>query len=384
MKKPTKKKDSSPKTAQNISEQKLTEIALQHSKEKFRTIFNNASIGIALLDMEGHPQITNKALQQMVGYSSKELAQMSFAKFAHPEDADADMKLYKELVTGNRDSYQKEKRYIHKNGRTIWGNLIVTLIRDNKGQPQSVIGMVNDITDRKKVEENIMFHQNKLRSLASQLTLTKARERRKIAQFLHDEIGQKLALAMMKLGSLGQSLMAEGYQTATADIQDLIESIIQDTRQATFELSPPILYELGLEQSLEWLCEQYRAKSTIQFLFSDDEKPKPLEEDVRVILFQAVKELLMNAIKHSHAKTVEITVSQQKNQIHLTVKDDGKGFDPTAVQSYSLKKGGFGLFNIRERLEEFGGGLNIKSKIGHGTIMSLAAPLADRLDTPDK
>lgn len=384
MKEPTKKKDRSPKTAQNISEQKLIETALQHSEERFRTIFSNASIGIALLDMEGHPQVTNKALQQMVGYSRKELAQMLFTEFTHPEDADANMKLYKELVSGDRDNYQMEKRYIHKDGRTIWGNLIVTLIRDNKGQPQSVIGMVNDITERKKVEENIMSHQKKLRSLASQLTLTKARERRKIAQFLHDEIGQKLALAMMKLGSLGQSLMAEGYQTATAEIKDLIESIIQDTRQATFELSPPILYELGLEQSLEWLCEQYRAKSTIQFLFRDDEKPKPLEEDIRVILFQSVKELLMNAIKHSHAKTVEVTVSQQKNQIHVTVKDDGKGFDPTALQSYSLKTGGFGLFNIRERMEEFDGSLDIESKIGHGTHIGLTAPLTDRMDIPDK
>lgn len=236
----------------------------------------------------------------------------------------------------------------------------------------------------KKVEQEIQDYQKKLKSLVSQLTLTEERERRKIAEFLHDEIGQKLALAMMKLGSLGQSLMAEGYQTATAEIQDLIESIIQDTRMATFELSPPILYELGLEQSLEWLCEQYRGKSPIKFLFCDDGQPKPLDEDVRVILFQAVKELLMNAIKYSQARTVEVAISQQKNQIHVSIEDNGKGFDPAALQTYSLEKGGFGLFNIRERMEEFGGRLDIESEVGQGARMCLTAPLADRKNMPEE
>jgi signal transduction histidine kinase len=206
--------------------------------------------------------------------------------------------------------------------------------------------------------------------------LTEEKERRHIATFIHDQISQKLALAKMEFGAMSQSLSAAEQHKPAKRIRDLIDETIQDTRTLTFELSPPILYELGLEQSIGWLMEQFGEKHDIQFLFKDDGKPKPMDDDIRTILFQSVRELLTNTIKHSQAKEVKVSMYRERNKIQLTVEDDGIGFDPSKIKPYSVKTGGFGLFNIRERLEDFYGIMDIKSKKGQGTRVTLIAPLS--------
>jgi PAS domain S-box-containing protein len=122
---------------------------------KFQTIFETAAIGIALVDMEGRPLVSNPALQKMLGYSAEELRKMVFTEFTHPEDAGRDMGLYKELLAGKRNEYRVEKRYIHRNGQIIWGNLTVSLVRNPDGSPRFAIGMAENITERKRAEEEL-------------------------------------------------------------------------------------------------------------------------------------------------------------------------------------------------------------------------------------
>ena len=128
---------------------------LQKREAQWRALFGNAAIGIALVDMDGRPFVSNSALSQMLGYSVEELAGMRFTEFTHQEDAMADFELYNELIAGKRDSYQMEKRYIRKDGQHIWGGLSVSLVRDADGIPQFAIGMVEDITGRKLAEEEL-------------------------------------------------------------------------------------------------------------------------------------------------------------------------------------------------------------------------------------
>jgi signal transduction histidine kinase len=145
-------------------------------------------------------------------------------------------------------------------------------------------------------------------------------------------------------------------------------------RNLTFELSPPILYELGIEQSIEWLVDRFRDKHEIQLEFSADGKAKPLDDDIRVILFQAVRELLMNVVKHSKATEAKISVRRKAEEILVRIDDNGVGFESTTLPLFSTKKGGFGLFNIRERMKDFDGHLDIQSKVGQGTQITLKAP----------
>lgn len=149
----------------DITERKAMEESLRESERRFKAIFDSAAIGMALVDLTGRPVMTNLSLQQMLGYSAAELQAMVFTEFTHPDDAITDMELYQELVAGRRDYYQLEKRYFHRDGRVIWGNLTVSMVRNQAGQPQFAVGMVEDITERKQMAVDLAEERNLLRTL---------------------------------------------------------------------------------------------------------------------------------------------------------------------------------------------------------------------------
>jgi len=150
---------------EDISERKRAEKSLSDSEERFRTTFENAGIGMALVDMHGRPIQSNPALEKMLGYSKEELAAMVFTEFTHPDERDTDMALYRELMAGRRNRYEIEKRYIRKDGQALWGRLIASLVRTADGKPQYGVGMVEDITERKRAVEALGASEARFRTL---------------------------------------------------------------------------------------------------------------------------------------------------------------------------------------------------------------------------
>jgi len=242
------------------------------------------------------------------------------------------------------------------------------------------LGYVNiyglDITERKKAEQKFIENRAKLKSLASQLTLAEERERRRIALELHDQISQSLVISKIKLEVLCKSGYGKELDKALDEVCNSLGQTIADTRSLTFDLSSPILYELGFEAAVaEWLDEQIREKYGIKTDFEDDRQPKPLGDDIRVLLFRNVRELLVNVVKHANAKNVKVSIRKVDDRICVSVEDDGEGFDPAKVVSMAAKRAEFGLFSIRQRLEQLRGHLEIKSEPGHGSRITMFAPL---------
>ena len=222
-----------------------------------------------------------------------------------------------------------------------------------------------------RARKNLIAHQNKLQSLASELSLAEERQRRRIASGLHDDIGQNLVLFKMKLAEMRKK---GTYNESIGEIYSRIDQMIQNTRTLTFDLSSPVLYDLGLEAAVrQWLTTQLQEKHGLECIFEDDKQPIPLQEDIRVLLFQAVKELLINVVKHSRASHVKVSIKKKGNKIQISVKDDGVGFAYT--ESNVAKSQGFGLFNICQRLDYIGGSVKIESQPGHGSRITLEAPL---------
>ena len=237
------------------------------------------------------------------------------------------------------------------------------------------IELRNEIAERQRVEEKLLISQNRLRSLASELSLAEERLRRRIATDVHDNIGQNLAISKIKIESLRQSASSPELAGTLEEIRDLIAQTIKSMRSLTFELSPPVLYELGFEAAVEWLVRQAGQQHGLSAQFQNDRRRKPLSDNVRVFLFQAVRELLVNIAKHAHAHSVKVSTRRVGNQIRVSVEDDGVGFDVSQIHSRDYRAAGFGLFSIRERLGYIGGDIDINSRPGHGTRITLVAPI---------
>ena len=225
-----------------------------------------------------------------------------------------------------------------------------------------------------RARARISEYQSRLRSLASELALTGERERRRIAQELHNEIGHNLALLKFKLGEQRGSLPDESLE----QLLSVLETTIQATRTLTFELSPPVLHELGLGAALEWLAHQLEANYGIACRFHDDRQPKPLSDDLRVELFQAVRELLTNTGKHSRATSARLRAWVDGGELNIEVSDDGTGFDPEKQRREPAGLG-WGLFGIRERLAHLGARMELDTAPGRGTSVLLTAPLGEAL-----
>jgi signal transduction histidine kinase len=250
------------------------------------------------------------------------------------------------------------------------------LILDEQGIPALAIGTTEDITARKLAEGQVIAYQERLRALAAELTLAEERERRRIAAELHDRVGQTLALVRIQLAAASRASSDARLVARLGEASESIRTAIQDTRELVFDLSSPLLNEIGLGAAVsEWLEAEIGAKHDLRTEFVDDGRDKPLDEDVRAILYRNVRELLTNVVRHAHASRVSVRLERAGTQVVVVVRDDGVGCDPNAVSGTTQRGGGFGLFSIQERMADLGGSLEIVSAPGQGCTATLTAPL---------
>jgi signal transduction histidine kinase len=231
------------------------------------------------------------------------------------------------------------------------------------------------LASRVALEREVAERTTSLRRLARELGLAEERERRQIAEGLHDHLGQALAIIKLRLRRLRGDAVLGGHGGALGELVDLCDQAIRYTRELTFELSPPVLYELGLGPALSWLGDQIQAKHGLTVMVHQPSS-RDLPEDVKVLLWKSARELLHNVVKHAAAKRVTLTLDTSDERVRLTVADDGLGFDPAGARHEAGEP--FGLFSIEERLHQLGGHMAIESSVGGGTVVVLEASLAPR------
>jgi PAS domain S-box-containing protein len=383
------------------------EEALKTSEEYYRAMFQASRDAVFITNQGGRIIDYNQAACELTGYTPDELEQTpAYALYADPKERD-------DLVAkvgANGFAKDVEVKVRRKDG-TVVVCLNTAVVMPIGGELRAV-STIRDITERKQVEKELaehrtnlaelvtartaelealnydlqreisergrmehelLLHQRKLGQMGSDLVITEEKERRRIAAGLHDQIGQYLATANMKLKTLKRDL-GPTHQETLDDILELVDAMIREIRSLTLELSPPILYELGLVQAVEWLTEQIQERHGLKTEFRDDGRPKPMSDDIRVFLFRAVRELLMNVVKHARASQARVQMWVDDGYIKIEVQDDGIGLDPEVLREGSTMGQGFGLFSIRERLTPLGGFLKIDSQPHQGTRATLMAP----------
>ena len=323
---------------------------------------------ICTAGMDGFFKYVNPAWVRCLGYTEEELLSRPFTEFVHPEDRASTNLEAASLATG-RSTLDFENRYLCKDGSIRHLSWVVTPFPDE----QMLYCIARDVTARKQAEAKIQEYQQRLRSLASQLTVAEDRERRAIAADLHDHVGGALALTRLQLAQVHRKLSDQDVSTALIEeVSQTIQQAIRDTRNLIFELSSPMLDELGLGAAIEeWTKHQIEDRHGLRVELLDEVRGTEPGDDLRAILFRSVRELLTNVVKHAGATSAVVRLAEEDGRMTVTVQDDGVGFDPTSLTSRDQT---FGLFSIQERMENLGGEFTIVSRPGAGCTTSLRVP----------
>lgn len=232
---------------------------------------------------------------------------------------------------------------------------------------------INTKLEKARLQEEA--YRDQLRGLASALSMAEEKERRRIAEEVHDSIGQNLALTKIRLALLSECVEERQIKDDINGILQTLEGSIQSTRTLTFELGSPVLYRLGFPASVEWLAEKMEENYGLQVSYENRGLPEKMNDDLKAFLFRALRELLMNVVKHSGVRQAHVKTSCSAGTICLTVSDSGKGFDAHSIDDGISKKQTFGLFSLRERLCSLGGHLVITSKEGKGVRITIFVPV---------
>ena len=238
--------------------------------------------------------------------------------------------------------------------------------------------LTHEIDERKRIEQHLVDYQRKLEDISLELTLATDRERGRIAEELHDDVGQRLILSRIKLDALASQLSGSDHEMAVNAIQELIDKILNDIRSMTFQLRPPILAGAGLVAAVQWLVEDLKEKYGLRIEVEYDTTPINLAYETKSSIFQVVRELLLNVAKHANTDRAIISVTTGANTLNVTVTDYGIGFDAATANKKIGRTGGFGIFSIKQRIEHLDGTLTLESKPGEGSRATITVPLLSK------
>lgn len=395
--------------ATEIMMRRRAEAALRDSEAAMKAFFDRATVGAAMLDPDGHFVFVNDCYCRISGYGREDLlAGMTPVELTPVQERAMVREALMPFLRGEIPEYDIEHRLVRKDGGEIWVRATAGLIRDEAGRPRRLAAVIQDISERKKAEEALRGSRRQLeavnqtleqrvaertaeaeartaqlRKLAAELTRTEQRERRRFAQMLHDHLQQLLVGAKFNASILDRRLTDPDVRRYLGYVIDLLDQSIAASRSLTIELSPPILFEGKLVPSLQWLARWMQENHGLNVTIGSSEEVYPIDPDTRVLLFQCVRELLLNIVKHAGVKEAQIRLKRIDGSIHIEVEDKGVGFDPASLKIGAGGFSGLGLLNIQERLILHGGRLEIESAAGAGTRMRLTAPMqASKIEEP--
>lgn len=355
------------------------------NRDKHCLLYGNRSLTCFMLDTSGVILWLNASGAESLGYTEDELLGKSVRAFIHPGDRDGFWRHFQSCVGDPSYTGRLEVRRLCADGTVRWLRQALRRVDSGPRGQDFVVLVGEDVTEHKEAEKRLLDYQERLQAVSSSLSLAEERERRRIATGLHDELGQLLAMAKIRLAELNPSSPSGANAKTAAELRELLDRAIDKTRSLTFELSSPVLYELGLVPALCELAEGLsRANRDLHCRVTNDTHAKPLADEVKIVLFQAARELLFNVVKHARARTVNLHISRRGDRIELLVHDDGRGFELDASGAPVHAESGFGLFSIEARLRSIAGQMEIDSAPGRGTRVTVSAPLIGTGSEPER
>ena len=363
----------------DVTRIKERELGLQASEASFRELAENIGAVFWLTDWDERRVLyVSPNWETVWGQDRACLFDENTAAWAlniHEDDRERVLERFRTLAELGR--YEEDFRVVHSDQSVHWLHERAYPIHDSQGRVRRMAGIAYDITRRKHDEQQLAtardqieeLRRRQVESLTAELLLAEENERRRLARELHDGMNQLITLALLKLAQL-RDMTSAGAKDLAIEIERIVEKAGHATRSLTYQLSPPILHDLGFVPALQWLAEDVEQSLGLRVELEEGPDTSGLDERVRLLLFRAVRELLVNVARHAHARNARLTLREREGRLEITVADDGVAFDAERVGQR-----GIGLLGIRERLNHLGGEMRIDSVVNRGTRITLVAPL---------
>jgi PAS domain S-box-containing protein len=371
----------------DITEYKKHEEILKESEEKFRMLVDQSPYSIQIFNTDGYIDRVNEAFKKLWGITDESLQDVLDNYNLLKDEEAARLGITKAIQRAfNGESlvlqlieYDAEKTMsdigVEVKANKRWIRARLYPVKDSKGEVVNVVEMEEDMTEVKQKQQEILNYQQRLKAMSSELIISEEKQRRAIAADLHDHVGQLLASSRMQIAAIDARMSKEAIFDELNHISAGLLGAIKATRRAIFELSPPQLNEIGLVAALaDWMGEEVEVKHGIKAVIMGDDKRFDISNEERYLLFRCVRELMINVIKHAQANKVALRIVEENDLLTIGVEDNGIGMDRTRDLK-DPKHSGFGLFSIEERIQNVGGSMDINSKLGSGTKITLFLPI---------
>ncbi|SFH17432.1 CheR family methyltransferase [Modicisalibacter xianhensis] len=372
----------------DITDRKRFEEDLRASEERFRVLVDTSAQIIWTTEADGSVSEDSPSWRVYTGQTHEQFKGWGWLQAVKADDRQRAQAKWQKSVKAGKPLHIEFRLFHAPSGQYRWTEVRASPLRNPDRMIRGWVGMNIDINEQKLAEQKlknlnetletrINERTQEVRDLASKLTMAEQEERRRVSQVLHDDLQQLLYGLQMKMRLVQEQLGASGPEKSKETLASTLAWIgeaIETTRQLTVDLSPPILKQEGLAEALEWLQRQMKQLHDLDVELQTRTPPYTPDEDLRVLLFQVVRELLFNAKKHAGVNRVRVELDHSEDYICIRVSDSGHGFDLAAMEAKQHEQPGFGLISIRERLGLLGGSMKIDSTPGDGTSILVKVP----------
>jgi PAS domain S-box-containing protein len=361
-----------------------------------------------IFDRDGRFVFINQSLLDLWGLKFEQAVGKNFYELHYPDELAARLQRQIQQVFDSKSGLVDETPYTSPTGAGGYYEYIFRPVFDREGNVEFVAGSTRDISDRKRVEEQLRQSEERYRKLAAtlesqvrartkelearnneilaqtemlhdlsiRLMETQDQERRHLAREMHDSAGQTISAL-----SIGIARILRATRSAHPDLtrlveetQTLAEELGKEVRTTSYLLHPPMLDEVGLHAALGWYIDGVKERSGLDASLLLDEHFERPSREIEVIIFRIVQECLTNVHRHSQSKSAQIRVARENSEIVVEVRDKGIGMSPSQLDRIRTKDAGVGLRGMRERVRPFGGSVRIDSSVGTGTCVIVTLP----------
>ena len=364
-------------TVQDITEQKQIRLKVEETEKMYRILTDYSNDLISLQKPDGTFEYVSPAVKNLLGYEPSEFLGEKVFSLVHKDDIKRIKKTIEERMLKGVFNEPVSFRVVHKNGHYVWLEFLSSPVyKDN--EISYFVTSSRDITQWVLAQKEIQEYQKSLQKLTTEITLIEERQKKDIASNIHDHLSQSLVISNMRIKELKKNTELKAINDDLNFISEHISEALANSRKITSELSPPILYQLGIIEALYDLLENIEKKHKIKHQINDNTNGIELSEMKSILVYRSIQELFNNIIKYAEATLITIDINKNELGVDIFIRDNGVGFDTEKLNNlyhHNEKGSGFGLFTVKERIRNIQGEFKITSKINKGTTVTIFIPI---------